>query len=268
VCDTAPDQIRAQLRGLTTRRKVAVASRYRPGDPLTPAGGTKRALVTIARRWTSLDTEIRELDQAIKTILDAIAAPLLARHGVGYDTAGALLCTAGDNPDRLATEASFASLCGTAPVPISSGNTQRRRLNRAGDRNANSALWTIVMVRLRSRHAPTITYLDDASPKDTPNATRSAASNASSHARSTSTSSESLRTRQHSTSPLDTKRHISSGATPLRAGRSILDLIGLAQGIHCFLDGKEDCRFERAERTAATNHQRNRGHGHVVGSLP
>src|SRR5262249_28448312 len=80
-------------------------------------------------------------------------------HGVGYDTAGALLCTAGDNPDRLATEASFASLCGTAPVPISSGNTQRRRLNRAGDRNANSALWTIVMVRLRSRHAPTLAYL-------------------------------------------------------------------------------------------------------------
>ena len=108
VCDTAPDQIRAQLRGLTTRRKVAVASRYRPGDPLTPTNGAKRALVTIARRWTALDTEIRELDQAIKTVLDAIAAPLLARHGVGYDTAGALLCTAGDNPGRLATEASFA----------------------------------------------------------------------------------------------------------------------------------------------------------------
>ena len=113
----------------------------------------------IARRWTGLDTEIKELDQAIKAILDTIAAPLLARHGVGYDTAGALLCTAGDNPDRLATEASFASLCGTAPVPISTGNSNRRRLNRAGDRNANSALWTIVMVRLRSRHAPTITYL-------------------------------------------------------------------------------------------------------------
>jgi transposase len=61
-------------------------------------------------------------------ILDIIAAPLLARHGVGYETAGALLCTAGDNPDRLATEASFASLCGTAPVPISTGNSNRRRL--------------------------------------------------------------------------------------------------------------------------------------------
>ena len=68
----------------------------------------KRALVTIARRWSALDAEIRELDRAIKTILDTIAAPLLARHGVGYETVGALLCTAGDNPDRLATEASFA----------------------------------------------------------------------------------------------------------------------------------------------------------------
>ena len=160
MCDTAPEQIRCQLRGLTTRRKVAVASRYRPGDPLAPTGGAKRALVAIARRWNTLDAEIRDLDHAIRTILDTIAAPLLARHGVGYETAGALLCTAGDNPERLATEASFASLCGTAPVPVSTGNSNRRRLNRAGDRNANSALWTIVMVRLRSRHAPTVAYLE------------------------------------------------------------------------------------------------------------
>ena len=160
VCDTAPDQIRSQLRGLTTRRKVALASRYRPGDPLTATGGAKRALVTVARRWATLDAEIAELDRAIKTILDTIAAPLLARHGVGYETAGALLCTAGDNPERITTEASFASLCGTAPVPISTGNSNRRRLNRAGDRRGNSALWTIVMVRLRSRHAPTVAYLE------------------------------------------------------------------------------------------------------------
>jgi transposase len=159
VCDTAPDQLRDQLRSLTTRRKVNVASRLRPGDPLTPTGGAKRALVSIAHRWIGLDAEITELDRAIKTILDAIAAPLLARHGVGYETAGALLCAAGDNPDRLATESSFASLCGTAPVPVSTGNSNRRRLNRAGDRRANSALWTIVMVRLRSRHAPTVAYL-------------------------------------------------------------------------------------------------------------
>jgi transposase len=159
VCDTAPDPIRTRLRGLTTRGKVQTAARFRPADPCTPAGGAKRALVAIGHRWLALDAEIAELDQAIKTILDAIAAPLLARHGVGYETAGALLCTAGDNPDRLATESSFASLCGTAPVPISTANSNRRRLNRAGDRRGNSALWTIVMVRLRSRHAPTIAYI-------------------------------------------------------------------------------------------------------------
>jgi transposase len=160
VCDTAPDPLRTRLRGLRTRRKVKTAARFRPADPLTPTGGAKRALVAIARRWLALDAEITELNHAIKTILDAIAAPLLARHGVGYETAGALLCTAGDNPDRLTTESSFASLCGTAPVPISTANSNRRRLNRAGDRRGNSALWTIVMVRLRSRHAPTIAYLE------------------------------------------------------------------------------------------------------------
>ena len=160
VCDTAPDPIRTQLRGLSTRRKVKTAARFRPADPLTPTGGAKRALVAIARRWLALDAEITELNHAIKTILDVIAAPLLARHGVGYETAGALLCTAGDNPDRLATESSFASLCGTAPVPVSTANSNRRRLNRAGDRRGNAALWTIVMVRLRSRHAPTIAYLE------------------------------------------------------------------------------------------------------------
>jgi hypothetical protein len=68
------------------------------------------------------------LDNVIKTILDTIAAPLLARHGIGYETAGALLCSSGDNPDRLATEASFASRCGTEPLPISTGHSKRRRL--------------------------------------------------------------------------------------------------------------------------------------------
>jgi transposase len=118
------------------------------------------ALHSIARRWAALDTEIRALDRDIKTILDTIAAPLLARHGVGYETAGSLLCAAGDNPDRLATEASFAALCGTSLVAVSSGRSHRHRLNRPGDRQANAALWRIVIVRLRSRHTPTTDYLE------------------------------------------------------------------------------------------------------------
>jgi transposase len=160
VCDTAPEAIRQQLRRLSTRRQVAIAARSRPGDLLTPTGAAKRSLASIARRWLALDAEITELGRATKTILDTIAAPLLARPGLGYETVGALLCTAGDNPERLATEASFASLCGTAPVPISTGNSKRRRLNRAGDRRGNAALWTVVMVRIPSGHPPTVTYLE------------------------------------------------------------------------------------------------------------
>ena len=72
---------------------------------------------------------------------------------------GTLLCAAGDNPERLHTEAGYAALCGSSPVRVSSGKTNRHRLNRAGDRQANSALWTIVMVRIRSNHPPTIAYM-------------------------------------------------------------------------------------------------------------
>ena len=139
---------------------MTAAGRYRAGDPLTPTSAAKTALHSIARRGAGLDTEIRALDRAIHTILDTIAAPLLARHDLGYETAGSLLCAAGDNPDRPATQASFAALCGTSPVPVSSGRTNRHRLNRAGDRQANAALWRIVIVRLPSRHAPTIDHLE------------------------------------------------------------------------------------------------------------
>ena len=138
---------------------MTAAGRYRAGDPLTPPSAAKTALHSITERaGAGLDTEIRALDRAIHTILDTIAAPLLARHDLGYDTAGSLLCAAGDNPDRPATQASFAALCGTSPVPVSSGRTNRHRLNRAGDRQANAALWRIVIVRLQA-DTPTIDHL-------------------------------------------------------------------------------------------------------------
>uniref|UniRef100_UPI00374E1C00 transposase n=1 Tax=Streptomyces gibsoniae TaxID=3075529 RepID=UPI00374E1C00 len=82
-------------------------------------------------------------------MITACAPRLLDRYGVGPDTAAALLIAAGDNPDRMGSEASFAALCGVSPVEASSGKTQRRRLNRGGDRQANSALYTIVLARLR-----------------------------------------------------------------------------------------------------------------------
>jgi transposase len=158
--DTAPDELRARLRSLTTLQRARVCARLRAGDVLTPAGAAKRALRSIAQRWLALNDETRELSCDIKHILDIIATPMLERHGIGYETTGTLLCAAGDNPERLNTEAGYAALCGTAPVRVSSGKTNRHRLNRAGDRHANSALWTIVMVRIRSNHKPTINYIE------------------------------------------------------------------------------------------------------------
>jgi hypothetical protein len=117
-------------------------------------------LVSVARRYRALDGEIVELDADVKAILNEIAAPLLALRGVGYDTAGQLLVTAGDNPHRLRTESSYAALCASSPVKASSGKTRRQhRLNRGGDRQANSALWTIVLSRM-SNHQPTRNYVD------------------------------------------------------------------------------------------------------------
>jgi len=156
--DTAPDPVRAQLRALTFKKKVAVASSWRPRVTTTPDGASRYALTSVAHRWQDLAGEITQLDARIKTILTDIATPLLAVHGVGYDSAGQLLVTAGDNPDRLVYEASFAALCGSSPVEVSSGKTNRHRLNRGGDRHANSALWRIVIVRMTS-HQPTKDYI-------------------------------------------------------------------------------------------------------------
>lgn len=159
LCDTAPDAVRAQLAGLSLKKKVAIAERWRPGSASTVETAAKRALTTVARRWRALDDEARDLDRHIKVILDDIAAALVAIHGVGYETAGQLLVTAGDNPGRLSHEKSFAALCGSSPVQASSGRTNRHRLNRGGDRRANSSLWTIVLTRMVS-HAPTKAYVE------------------------------------------------------------------------------------------------------------
>ena len=146
--DTAPDELRTQLATLTFKEKVALAERFRPGTGCDAGATTRRALRSVARRWRFLDDEARELREEAKKIIDAVAPELIARHGVGYETAGQLLVTAGDNPERLRSERSFAALCASTPVQASSGRTNRHRLNRGGDRQANSALWTIVLVRM------------------------------------------------------------------------------------------------------------------------
>jgi transposase len=118
-------------------------------DPSDPTGAAAFTLRLLARRVLSLTSEIDELTTHITAAIQAQAPQLLQRYGVGPDTAAALLLAAGDNPERLTSEASFAALCGVSPIEASSGKTQRRRLNRGGDRQANSALYTITIARLR-----------------------------------------------------------------------------------------------------------------------
>lgn len=133
---TAPDRLRDRLRGLATAGLVEAAARLRPGPrPSDPEEATKLALRSVARRHLALSEEISELDAHLGRLVSEAAPELLEVHGVGVETAAALLVAAGDNPERLRSEASFAHLCGTAPIPASSGKTVRHRLNRQGNRD-------------------------------------------------------------------------------------------------------------------------------------
>lgn len=115
-------------------------------DPVVHA--TKVALAALGRRVLSLEEEIAGVDELLDELVTACAPDLLELFGVGVDTAAVLLVAAGDNPERLRSEAAWAHLCGVAPIEASSGKVTRHRLDRGGDRNANQALWRIVMTRL------------------------------------------------------------------------------------------------------------------------
>jgi transposase len=149
---TAPDELRNRLRGLSTAVLVTQAVRLRFGNHLSrPEEATKFALRSIARRYRALSKEIAELDLQLERLVAEVAPGLLALPAVNTNHAATLLTVAGDNPQRLRSEASFASLCGAAPIPASSGKTVRYRLNRGGNRDANRALHLICVVRMRER---------------------------------------------------------------------------------------------------------------------
>ena len=150
---TGPEQLRERLKGVSRQQLAAGAAALRPSqregaDPVMTA--TKTALRILGRRVLALDEEKARIDALLSELVTQTAPELLTLHGVGIDTAAALLVTAGDNPGRLRSEAAWAHLCGTAPIPASSGKVTRWRLNRGGDRQANSALWGIVITRLAS----------------------------------------------------------------------------------------------------------------------
>lgn len=147
---TAPASLREQVADLPKSQLVAHLARLRPGDDLAnPLAAAKSALRRLARRHQLLDEEITELDAQIAPLVRQAAPRLLDLFGAGPETAGQLLVSAGQNPERMRSEAAFAHLTGTAPLPASSGRTHRHRLNRGGDRAANNALHTIVLVRMR-----------------------------------------------------------------------------------------------------------------------
>jgi transposase len=155
---TAPVALRDDLEQLTRGRLLARCAQFRPTPGFDPLDHTKRVLRGLAHRVQTLDTEVRDLTRELHELTTTVAPDLLAEHGVGPDTAAALLIAAGDNPHRLHSEAALAMLCGAGPIPASSGKTDRHRLNRGGNRQANAALHRIIVVRLKT-HPETRAYM-------------------------------------------------------------------------------------------------------------
>ncbi len=147
---SAPEQLRCRLKGLSVPALVTEGKGLRPSSsPDTVTAATKASLSSLAHRIDALGRELAELDARIEALLIATVPDLLELFGVGPDTAAALVMTAGDNPERLHSEAAWAHLCGVSPIPKGSGkNSGRVKAHDGGDRQANSALWRIVMVRI------------------------------------------------------------------------------------------------------------------------
>ncbi|MFL0412378.1 IS110 family transposase [Microbacterium paludicola] len=145
---TAPEQTRAKFRGLSDDKLIDTLARSRPSSSEAIASAAGHALRSLARRHQHLGEEITDLEALMASLVKAENPALVAAFGIHTVTAAQLLVTAGDNPDRLHSEASFAALCGTSPIPASSGKTTRHRLNRGGDRQANTALHRIALTRM------------------------------------------------------------------------------------------------------------------------
>ena len=153
---SAPEQLRDQINGfsacaLTKMALIRSCAAWRPDrhNAADPTTATRIALKKLARRCLQLDEEISDSDALLDGLVTDLAPQLIAVTGIGTETAGQILVTLGDNPQRVRSEAAFAMLCGVAPLPASSGKTQRHRLNRGGDRQANRALHVIAITRKR-----------------------------------------------------------------------------------------------------------------------
>ena len=156
---TGPDDLRARFARHTADGPVTEMASLRPRPGNVVGYATRVALRELGRRAEFLDGQLERLDELIVPLVTAHAPGLLALYGIGPDTAALLLIAAGDHPERLRSEAAWAHLCAAAPIPASSGKTVRHRLNPGGDRQANHALWRIVITWMSS-HPPTRAYVE------------------------------------------------------------------------------------------------------------
>jgi transposase len=148
VIDSADPALRDTFTGLSRTALIRHCAELPAVSPTDVATATRYTLHHLAQRIQALTAEAHDLQQQITAVFNT-HAPQLHRHGIGSDSAAALLIAAGDNPDRMHTEASFAALCGVSPIEASCGKTRRSRLNRGGDRRANAALYRIALTRSR-----------------------------------------------------------------------------------------------------------------------
>lgn len=154
---TCPQPLAGDLAGLPTTQLIQRCTRLRAGQLHTPTDAARHSLRALARRYRALTDEINQHTALIDTLTTTAAPTLRAGIGIGPDSAAEILGVYGDNPHRIHSEAALARICGAAPIPASSGNTHRHRLDRSGNRRANAALHRIIITRLR-HHQPTIDY--------------------------------------------------------------------------------------------------------------
>jgi transposase len=158
---TATDELRSELEPLTDFKLVtACAGLATSGDVADPAVAMRHVLAALAKRWLELHEEIKIHSRHLKRLTKTAAPELIAAFGIGPDIAAEMLVTAGDNSDRIRSDAALAKLCGACPIPAGSGKTNgRHRLNRGGNRQANAALYRAIIVRMRW-HPPTVAYVE------------------------------------------------------------------------------------------------------------
>ncbi|WP_228545902.1 IS110 family RNA-guided transposase [Microcella flavibacter] len=159
---TAPELVRQAFRALSGQRLIRALAKTRPGTSASadPEVVARQTLRRLAVRYLTMQAEIDLIEQQLDALIRQVNPALLSLSGVGPVTAATLLVAAGDNPERLATRASFAALAGVAPIPASSGQRTRHRLSRGGNRHANAALHRIVLLRMRHREPRTMAYFE------------------------------------------------------------------------------------------------------------